>query len=222
MTIDDGNFNGSHVEPLHELIETSRVTQAATMANTFMESYFPQFADAELKADKMFLLNVDQFDGWLAEQGYMEPPAADEPKDSLAANGRSLRRNYIRRTINSAAAYGKTVWPPFSIEVRRAGRIYEVRLLDYYADRIPIELAEKMKRYIVNKTTHWGHISAFMHEEKTQKKAPEAVLRFIGVERMIDLTLRNTVQQLQNLNDEVLATHKEARLMIANLQHPRD
>lgn len=216
MTTDDDDFNGSDVEPLHELVEEAPVTRAATLANAFMEGFFHKFAEAELKDDKKFLLSLDQFDTWLIDRGDMPAPS-DDDEDSLAADGRSARRNYLRRMINRAAAFGKTVWPPFSIEVHTVGKIYEVRLLDYYADKIPTELTASMKRYLVNKTTHWGQISAFMHEEKTRKKAPEAVLRFYGIERMIDLTLKNAVQQLQNLNEEVQSAHKEARLMIASL-----
>lgn len=214
MSTDQENFNGT--PPLTELVEEAPVTRASYLANTFAESFFERFAEAELADEKKFLLDVAQLDRWMVEHNLM-PDNVDE-NDELAQRGKAMIRNTVRRTINRAAAYGNVMGSPFSIEVYEPGRLYEVRLLEYFAEKLPAEFAERTLKFIVNKGTNWGHITAYMHSEAVEKRlqnAPDVRTRFLGTESSIRLTFRNITAQLENLNEEMNSTYREARRLVA-------
>jgi hypothetical protein len=220
-TDDEVNDGSDDVPPLHELVEEAPVTRASYLANAFMESFFDRFAEAELADEKKFLLDVSQFDMWMIEQNLMPN---DISEDHIAQRGKASVRNMARRTINRAAAFGKSVWPPFSIEVYEPGKLYDVRLLEYFVDKLPNDLARRALGYMMNKGTYWSQMSAYMHSEAVQKRlkaAPHVMMRFHGAEGQVRLTFKNVADQLHNLNEEMTATYREARrLMAIEAQNP--
>ena len=207
--------NSPSVE-IHEQTEEAPVTREAFLARAFMEDFADRFTEAELSGDQVFVISVPhEFDNWLVKMAIL--PAAADDDGQLVMRGRAIRRQETRALINRGAEFGKTIWPPFSIQSNKRGLNYEVRLMNKHLEKMPADLAAKTKTYLTNHLSHWSRISDLMHTENVRKYAPEQFIAFVGIERMIDMTLKNMVSALGNLNQEMIAAAKDTHRFLARL-----
>jgi hypothetical protein len=214
MTTDDINSNPE----IHEQTEEAPVTREAFLATAFVEDFFDRFAEAELSEDQLFLMSVTQdFDKWLVK---MELLPADHDDDYVHMRGKGAIRQETRAMINRAASHGKTVWPPFSIAASKKGVNYEVRLMSRHLEKIPADMAIKLKVYIENKLAHWNRIGNLMHSEKVKKYAPEQYLKFMGVKWGVDVMLKGIVADITRLNLELISHARDTTQFLASL--PKD
>jgi hypothetical protein len=204
----------NNLPELFEQTDEAAVTREAFFAEAFMEDFSDRFAEAELSEDQLFLLSIQEFDKWLMEVGELPP---DNDVDPIFARGRGAKRQEIRAMINRAAEFGKTIWPPFSIKSNKRGINYEIRLMTKHLEKMPDDLAARTRLYMENQLVHWSRIGKLMRDEKITKRAPAQFMKFIGIERSIELTLTNMVGALGNLNIQLIAAARDARKFLASM-----
>lgn len=211
----DNNTTCPSVE-IHEQTEEASVTREAFLARAFMEEFSERFTEAELTGDQAFVISAPyEFDKWLVKMALL-PPAADD-NEQIVMRGRNILRQEVRKIINRGAEFGKTIWPPFSIQINKKGVSYEVRLMNKHLEKMPTDLALKTKTYLTNHLSHWSRISNLMHTENVRKYAPEQFMAFVGIERMVDMTMKNMVSVLGNLNEEMIAAARDTHQFLARL-----
>jgi hypothetical protein len=198
---------------IHETVDAPSITRAAVLANKFVDDFFDGFAQAENAEDKKFLLPAPVFLEWVTKQGLMRDGSGEED-DKVVARGRGAVSQDVRQKINSAAEFGKGVWPPYKIAVNKQGALYEVRLLENHIAQLPGDLGKHVLRYVDRKLAYCRKTSEFMHSEKVQKYAPLARVRYGASERLLAVHLRNLVAGTNEVVKEMLESDREAQQLM--------
>lgn len=204
------------------MTDEPRVTIAQTYASLFYDAHQAMFDRAALEPEEgqRFRIEIAHFDAWAVQAGIL-PPVDPYRADPEYARGRSALLNELKKQINSASEHGKHGEIPFRVVPFVAGKIWEVQLLPCSTMEKRRQLPAAMARTIGNKLKEYDRDRQFLLSDEVRQNHPDVYHRFLNDDRLIRSTMRNAVQQIENLQQDLREAAREAE-QIKKLQHMPD